>query len=808
LNGLLEPLTDAQRQAVTHVDGPLLILAGPGSGKTRVITHRIAYLLAQGVPAWQIVALTFTNKAADEMKRRLAVLAPGERVWVSTFHRFCGKLLRQYASHIGLGENYSIYDTGDSIAALKRVIEAMDLELTHVTPERLQAAISWAKNNLITAEQYEPKPGNPIGNIVAKVYPRYQAELLASSAVDFDDMLLHVATLLRDNPEIRAHLDQRYRYVMVDEYQDTNLAQYAIVRALSIDYPNLAVTGDPDQSIYGWRGANLANILEFEKDYPSVKVVRLEQNYRSTKRILRVADTLIQHNTKRKAKRLFTENDEGRPVALLSQPNQKAEADWIANYIAGEVGAGKRRPRDFAVFYRMNALSRQLEHSLREYSIPYQMVNGVEFYQRKEIKDILAYLHLLNNPRDNVAFLRVINTPARGIGRSTIGHLMAHAEARGVPLLEAAREAGMIETLPKRAAVAVAKFVGMYDRLSLAAGGPVEEIMGLVLSETAYRQALIESASPEDDERLANIEELLTAAREYDEQNPGEAALEGFLEQASLVNETDAWEVDIDRVTLMTLHAAKGLEFPVVFIVAIEEGLLPHERSRERNDQIEEERRLFFVGITRAQEELHLSMAKYRAFRGQSRMAIPSPFLMQLPTEQMEVQDYSWAAPERRSDGDGAAFVLPEAGTYAVDGEEAEDFFADAASPVVVRGSPDPAQAMTAGLTDRARVTTAAELAVRRVSSPKDSETFGRGSDTVGRPCHSAVVAAETLPPVSPDDFHHGMLVRHPEYGLGKIIALSGNGVKRTATVAFAQGAGEKKFILVHSKLRPVKNGG
>jgi DNA helicase-2/ATP-dependent DNA helicase PcrA len=817
LNGLLEQLTDAQRAAVTHIDGPLLILAGPGSGKTRVVTHRIAYLLAHGVPAWQIVALTFTNKAADEMKRRLAILAPGQNVWVSTFHRFCGRQLRQYARYLGLQENYSIYDTGDSLAALKRAIDALGLELTHVTPERVQAAISWAKNNLITAEEYQPKPGNPIGNIVAQVYPRYQAELLASSAVDFDDMLLHVATLLRDHPEIRAQLDQRYRYVMVDEYQDTNLAQYAIVRAMSVDYPNLAVTGDPDQSIYGWRGANLNNILEFEKDFPDVKIVRLEQNYRSTKRILRVADHLIQHNTKRKKKSLFTENDEGKPVALLAQPNQNTEADWIANYIAGQVATGRRQPRDFAVFYRMNALSRQLEHSLREYGIPYQMVNGVEFYQRKEIKDVLAYLHLLNNPRDGVAFLRIVNTPARGIGRATIGQVLSHADRRGLPLLAAAREAGMIETLPKRAAVAVAKFVSLYDRLALAAGGPVEEIMGLVLSETGYRQMLIENDSEEDDERLANIEELLTAAREYDEQNPGENRLEGFLEQASLVNDTDAWEVDDNRVTLMTLHAAKGLEFPVVFIVAVEEGLLPHERSRAEPDQVEEERRLFFVGITRAREELHLSMARYRSFRGQNRMAIPSPFLMQLPTEEMEVGDYSWASPSWQS-GDGKTeFALPEANAYTSDEEEAWS----------AESQDDEGRALPYVTTPSAhngdlRLTTAAQLSAHSATAPcatgsasaavvsesPDSSVVRASPSVVRGSLDPAHVSNEGYTPLSPDAFHHGMLVRHPEYGLGKILALSGTGVKRTATVAFATGAGEKRFILAHSKLQPAKNGG
>jgi DNA helicase-2/ATP-dependent DNA helicase PcrA len=785
LNGLLDALTDAQRQAVTHVDGPLLILAGPGSGKTRVVTHRIAWLLAQGVPSWQIVALTFTNKAGDEMKRRLAVLAPGQAVWVSTFHRFCARLLRQYARYLGLDENYSIYDTSDSLAALKRAIDAVGIELTHVTPERIQSTISWAKNNLITPEAYQPKPGNHVGSVVAKIYPRYQAELLASNAVDFDDMLVHSASLLREHPEIRSQLDHRYRYVMVDEYQDTNLAQYAIVRALSIDYPNLAATGDPDQSIYGWRGANLNNILEFEKDFPDVRVVRLEQNYRSTKKILRIADHLIQHNTKRKKKNLFTENEEGQPVALLAQPSEKTEADWIANYIAGQVGGGRRRPRDFAVFYRMNALSRQLEHSLREYGIPYQMVNGVEFYQRKEIKDVLAYLHLLNNPRDGVAFLRIINAPPRGIGRTTVGHLIAHADTRGISLLEAAREAGMIAALPKRAAVAVARFVTMYDRLALATGGAVEAIMGRVLDETGYRAMLRASDGEEDEERLANIEELLTAAREFDEQNPGDNRLEAFLEQASLVNDTDAWEANDDRVTLMTLHAAKGLEFPVVFIVAIEEGMLPHERTRHELDQVEEERRLFFVGITRAQQELYLSMARYRSFRGLSRMTVPSQFLMQLPTEEMEVSDYSWAAPgwngTNRLRSEEAAFVLPESAAYA-DDEEAVD-------NQPLRFTSPPAPAATNG---KLHLTTAAQLG----GPPRPATAAGLGADAFG---------GEAVSSVSPDVFERGMLVKHPHYGLGKVIDLSGTGPKRTATVLFATGGGEKKFILAHSQLLPAK---
>ena len=358
---LVEMLTPAQREAVLHVDGPMLVLAGPGSGKTRVVTHRIAHLLRRGVPARQILALTFTNKAAEEMKSRLSTLAPGQKVWVSTFHRFCARMLREQASLVGLEENFTIYDTSDSGQTLKRVLQEMNFDSQHFTPGQIAAAISWAKNNLIRAEQYTPKPGHAVGSIVARVYPKYQQALFTANAVDFDDLLMHLANLLRENPLVRKELDARFRYILVDEYQDTNLAQYAIVRAMSLDYPNLSVTGDPDQSIYGWRGANLSNIMDYETDYPRVRVVRLEQNYRSTGRILRAADALIQHNTRRKAKDLFTENDEGAPVRMMFYSTQQNEANSIALRIATEVRGGRRRFRDHAIFYRTNALSRALE---------------------------------------------------------------------------------------------------------------------------------------------------------------------------------------------------------------------------------------------------------------------------------------------------------------------------------------------------------------------------------------------------------------------------------------------------------------
>ena len=474
-----------------------------------MVTHRIARMLADGVPGQQILALTFTNKAADEMRLRVQQLAPGNQVWIGTFHRFCARLLRKYAPLVGLEENFTIYDTGDSIQALRRAMAQLQIDTAFASPDAVARAISWAKNNLITPDHYQAKSGNPLGSVVQRAYPAYQAKLASSNAVDFDDLLMHVATLLREGPDVRAGLDERYRYILVDEYQDTNLAQYAIARALSIDYPNLAVTGDPDQSIYGWRGANLNNILDFEKDFPEVRVVRLERNYRSTKRILRVADELISHNLRRKRKALFTENEAGEPVRMVTYATHKDEAQGIAGEIAGEIAAGRRRARDFAVFYRTNALSRSFELALREAGVPYQMVSGVEFFQRKEIKDVLAYLQLVNNPHDEVALLRVINTPARGIGKTTIERLGHFAQRQGTSLLDAARGVRAVETISARAARLVADFVRIVDRLIAAAHGPIEELLGLVLNETGYEAMLKASGDEEDEERLANIQELL-----------------------------------------------------------------------------------------------------------------------------------------------------------------------------------------------------------------------------------------------------------------------------------------------------------
>lgn len=833
MSKLLDRLTEPQREAVTHLEGPLLILAGPGSGKTRVITHRIAWLLEQGVSPHQILALTFTNKAAAEMQHRVAALAPGAVVWTSTFHRFCARLLRDHARLVGLEENFTILDADDSRKALRRAMENIRLDLSLFPPERVAHEISNAKNRLVRPEDYDGWQGSPVAHLVAKAYPAYQAHLQAANVVDFDDLLMYSALLVRDNPELRARRDERHRYIMVDEYQDTNAAQYALVRALSILHPNLAVTGDPDQSIYSWRGANLGNILDFERDYPDVRVVRLEQNYRSTQRILSVAARLISFNRQRKEKALFTENAEGARVRLTAFGTQRDEADDIAARIAADVRAGRRRLSDYAVFYRTNALSRALEHALRERGLRYQMVHGVEFYQRREVKDLLGYLDLLNNPRNEVSFLRVINTPPRGIGKSTVGRILEYASARRMAPLAAARESGLIEGLPKRAAVSVAKFVAMYDELVSLAAGPVEEILGTVLARSGYREYLQDSGTEEDEQRLANIEELLTAARQFDENFFGEGALEQFLEEAALVNDTDAWSEDDDAVTLMTLHASKGLEFPVVFVVALEEGLIPHQRSTDSPQEYEEERRLLFVGITRAKEELHLSWARYRDFRGQRRLTIPSPFMLEFPRDEMELEDFGWRGTPASAGGASGDFgdfgdvQFEEGGHAGIDEAHAgdDDIAFDihelertAKPSAKTPAGPAPASREVAEAEDVAATfedepvmrprkdwRAAGAAAASRAGEIPDLGSMSTAAELAARQSGKAAAeAALAAPRVPVELFVQDMIVTHPHYGPGKIVALSGSGGGRVATVQFASAeAGKKKFVLAKSPLVP-----
>lgn len=784
MESLLHGLTGPQQEAVKATEGPLLILAGPGSGKTRVMTVRLAYLLERGVAPHNLLGLTFTNKAADEMRRRLGEIAHHPPVWIGTFHRFCSRMLRRYAHHVGLNENFSIYDSSDSMSFLKSVIDGYNINVRQYTAQQIARTISNAKNQLATPEQFASDSKTPLQQISAEIYPLYQDRLLAANSVDFDDLLMHIAILLQENSFIREELDELYRYAMVDEYQDTNMAQYHIVKALAQTHPNLAVCGDPDQSIYGWRGADIRNILEFEKDYPAVRVVRLEQNYRSTPNILRVADTLIANNTQRKPKTLFTENEEGDPVQLVNYAQGLDESDDIAHQIATWVRHGDLRPRDVAILYRTNALSRSLEHALQSAGVPYQIVNGVEFYQRKEIKDVMAYLHLVNNPRNDNAFMRTINNPPRGIGKKTLQKIRDHAADHRVSLLEAARDVEHIDSLTKRFQTSVRKFVDQYDKIAVEITAPIEEIVGMVLSVTGYTKHLELSGAAEDQERLANVQELLTAAGQFDsfhENDSEEGGLDGFLEQVALVNETDSLDGQSDKVTMMTLHAAKGLEFAAVFIIALESGILPHSRSREDPLQLEEERRLLFVGMTRAERYLQLSMAQRRHYRGTLGSTIPSSFLMELPREDMELRQFGGT-------------TIPSHDPYS---QVSDDDTFDEYSQVDISMEPTGGPLGTTGPlpADQYRSDTA--------SSDKTSEGFsGMGITT------AAAMAGEepgaTAEPVPPDSFRLGMVVMHPNHGLGKIIALSGTGNKRRASVQFCEETDHRRFMLAHSCLQPV----
>ncbi|MEM7314462.1 MAG: UvrD-helicase domain-containing protein [Planctomycetota bacterium] len=775
----LKDLTAAQSEAVTHVEGPMLVLAGPGSGKTRVVTSRIAHLLHQGVGSENILALTFTNKAADEMRMRVGNLAPGHPVWMSTFHRFCSKLLRRYARFVGLSENFRIYDTEDSLKALKTVIDEGQFSLRRMTPNQIARTISNAKNILAAPEQFQVSAVGPLETVAAEIYPGYQRQLIESNAVDFDDLLMHVANLLRENEELRAELDEFFRFILVDEYQDTNLAQYMIVRALSINHPNLSVTGDPDQSIYAWRGADIKNILEFEKDYPSVRVVRLEQNYRSTKRILEVADQLIANNMYRKEKSLYTDNPEGQPVRLVRYQDGHEEAEDIARQISECILGDEMRPRDFAVLFRTNALTRNFEHALREYGVPYQMVNGVEFYQRKEIKDVLAYLHLINNSRDSIALERVINTPPRGIGKKSLQYLRAHSKTYRMSMLETCRDCMQVAGLSARAQTAISRFVTMFDGMCEAAGDPVEGIVGRVLMDSGYRDHLKDSPTEEDQQRLANVEELVTAAKQFDDRFEEGGRLEEFLEQTSLISDVDAWDAEGDKITLMTLHAAKGLEFPVIFIVAVEEGILPHERARHDLMQTEEERRLLFVGITRAKHNLQLSLTQSREYRGRHRQSIPSSFLLELPRDNME------------------CFGTDPSMYHGIATDESDD------------ESLEPEEVLDEIAMEYAQQEFAAELqqatadAYDGVDEPADSSEVAPVMSAAQMLGADEFDQTEEVPP---EAFSLGMLVMHPKYGPGKIVALSGKGVKRVATVQFLQPPERTKFRLAFCPLRPMSS--
>jgi DNA helicase-2/ATP-dependent DNA helicase PcrA len=666
---LLEGLTPPQREAVLHVDGPALVLAGAGSGKTRVITRRIANLvLSVGIAPWHVLAITFTNKAAGEMTHRVGqMLSPrqAQAVTLSTFHSLCARLLRIYSHVLDLPRGFSIYDSADQSKAMKSAIEALDIRTDNFPPGKMLHTISHAKNELVTPEAYAAAAGGFYEKTVAKIYARYQQTLTQNKALDFDDLLLNTVRLLREFPDVAAELRQRYQYILIDEYQDTNHAQFVLAHALAAGLQNLMVTGDPDQSIYAWRGADIRNILEFERHYPDAKVIRLEQNYRSTKRILQVADALIRHNVQRKHKDLWTDNEQGAPVTVVTTYSERDEAHWVVDHFR-DLHIREGIPwSGFAVFYRVNNLSRVVEDALRDAAIPYQIARGTAFYERKEIKDAVGYLRVIANPADEVNLARVINTPARGISAATIKSMQAQAAARGVTLWEVVRQPQSVAALSTRAVASVAAFAALVRQWRVAAGleenptAPIKvdsdehalrRFVENVLRESGLQEHYrIDKSDPEGD-RLANLGEMVSSAQQYeqdalmmgvDEAPALSARLLGLLERISLVSDVDSVQSDQGAVTLMTLHAAKGLEFPVVAMIGVEDGLIPHQRAEESPQQLEEERRLCFVGITRARRVLVMSRARFRTVFGQTMPTLPSRFFSELPREALQTLDES-----------------------------------------------------------------------------------------------------------------------------------------------------------------------
>jgi DNA helicase-2/ATP-dependent DNA helicase PcrA len=647
----LAGLTDAQREAVLHTDGPLLVLAGPGSGKTRVITCRVAHLLRQGVRPNQILAITFTNKAAGEMKQRVEAMLPGNRVWISTFHSLGVRLLRQYADRLGLDRNFTIYDQADRLRVVKSALESSGIDNVRFTPDTIQGAISKAKNNLLLPDRYGATATDFFGRVVAQVYVTYEKKMRDASALDFDDLLLWPALALKNDPELRAELDARFKYVLIDEYQDTNRAQYAIARGLSVDNPNVCVVGDPDQSIYKWRGSDIRNILDFERDYPGARVVTLAENFRSTQAILHAADQLIAHNKERKPKTLYTANNAGSKPEVLLFETGLDEAEAVVRRIRDAVESGGRHYRDFAILMRVNALTRNLEGAFVRQRVPFQIVRGLAFFERKENRDILAYLRLLINPRDDISFLRAVNEPARGVGKTSLEHLQKYAEPRELSLLAAAAQVDKISAIRGKAVIGLKSFVSIMAGLRQVLEATPDEVIRQVIDRSGYRRMLKESTDPEDAERLANIEELVTAAHQFHVED-NSRTIADFLENITLASDVDGWDEKQDCVAVMTLHAAKGLEFPVVYMLANEQGILPHERSLNKNEDLEEERRLAFVGMTRAKEELYLTYSRLREFRGQTLYAVPSMFLEELPHEGIEQVDLSASAagPQKAAD--------------------------------------------------------------------------------------------------------------------------------------------------------------
>ncbi|MFS0725937.1 DNA helicase PcrA [Paenibacillus sp. 1P07SE] len=634
-------LNERQREAVKATDGPLLIMAGAGSGKTRVLTHRIAYLIEKRrVAPWSILAITFTNKAAREMQERVSSLigGMGGDVWVSTFHSMCVRLLRKDIDRIGYGSSFSILDSSDQLSVIRGIMKDQNIDTKKFEPKGIQAVISSAKNELIPPDRYEQKVGDYYQQIVANVYSAYQKRLKANNSLDFDDLIMKTIQLFTEVPEVLEFYQNKFRYIHVDEYQDTNRAQYMLCNMLADKHHNLCVVGDSDQSIYRWRGADITNILNFEEDYPEATTILLEQNYRSSSNILNAANAVIGQNTGRKPKKLWTDRGEGDPITVYMGDSEHDEGYFVTSEIQKNKRTG-RKYADHAILYRTNAQSRVIEEILIKSEIPYQIVGGIKFYDRKEIKDLLAYLRLISNPDDDISLLRIVNVPKRGIGDTTMGKLAAEAAQRGISIFALLDQLDWLD-VSSRARTALAAFKKMLDDLTRMVDYlSVTELTEKMLEMSEYKLELQRENTLESKARLENIDEFLSVTMEFENRNE-DKTLVAFLTDLALIADIDTMDKtedaeadNSDNVVLMTMHSAKGLEFPVVFIIGMEEGVFPHSRAFSDNEELEEERRLAYVGITRAEQQLFLTCARMRTLFGRTSANAPSRFLEEVPEE-------------------------------------------------------------------------------------------------------------------------------------------------------------------------------
>ena len=778
---IYDTLNPMQKEAVLHTEGPLLILAGAGSGKTRVLTHRVAYLIDEKqVNPWNILAITFTNKAAGEMRERVDQLVGfgAESIWVSTFHSTCVRILRRHIEYLGYNTNFSIYDSDDQKTLMKQVFKAMDVDTKQFKERSVLGTISSAKDKLIGPEEFLLNAGQDFRQRrIGEIYKEYQKRLKKNNALDFDDLIVKTVELFQNNSEVLNYYQERFKYIMVDEYQDTNLAQFKLVSLLASKYRNLCVVGDDDQSIYRFRGADIGNILSFEEMFPGAKVIKLEQNYRSTQNILNAANGVIRHNRGRKDKTLWTANGEGDLIRFKQFDTAREEADFVAREIRDSGYAYQEQ----AVLYRTNAQSRLLEERCIFYNVPYRLVGGVNFYQRKEIKDILAYLKTIANGVDDLSVLRIINVPKRGIGATTMGKVTIFASEHGMSLYDALREARQIPGLGK-AAEKIGAFIGQMESFRARAQSDdytIQDLIEGIMDETGYQQELEAEGEVESQTRLENIEELVNKAVSYEEDSE-HSTLDEFLEQVALVADIDNMDESENRVTLMTLHSAKGLEFPKVYLVGLEDGLFPSMMSINSDDKtdMEEERRLCYVGITRAKNELVITSARQRMVNGETRYCKPSRFLEEVPGELLEEERLEPVLGSfgSRNNGDGAGGF----GRSGISGEAGLPWNQPA---------PGNTRTSTFGKGYNAYASGASQpLSGLGAGSPAGNPGFGK---------------AFTVQKAASLDYGEGDRVRHIKFGEGTVKSIRDGGKDYEVTVVF-DGAGQKKMFASFAKLKKV----